>query len=170
MWEYRGQKRPSFAVEPRPGQESVWDYPRPPKIVADNRPVKVINDGLVIAHSTETIRICETASPPTFYIPPEDINWTKLVPVPGSSFCEWKGRAKYWGLAEDQTHRPVAWSYESPSTRFLEIRSHVSFYPGLIACYVDGERVQPQPGEFYGGWITSDVVGPFKGEPGTGHW
>jgi uncharacterized protein (DUF427 family) len=170
MWEYQGQKRPAFAEEPKAGQESVWDYPRPPKVVACNRIVQVIHNNIVIAHSVETYRVCETASPPTFYIPKKDIDWSQLIEVVGSSVCEWKGVATYWALAMEPAKPPVAWRYNDPKRDFIMLREHTSFYPGHVACYVDEERVRPQPGEFYGGWITSEIVGPFKGEAGTGYW
>jgi uncharacterized protein (DUF427 family) len=111
----------------------------------------------------------ETASPPTFYLPPDDVREELLVPVSGSSICEWKGVASYFALARNP-NEPVAWAYCRPRPRFERIRNFYAFYPGRIACFVDGERVEPQPGRFYGGWITSDIVGPFKGDPGTGHW
>ena len=169
MWENTGQRRPDFATEPGPGQESVWDYPRPPALRPDSRLVEVRDGGTMIARTTGSYRICETASPPTFYIPGDDVDWDQLVPAPGSSVCEWKGAAAYWALAGDPT-LPVGWTYPRPRARFEKIKDFIAFYPGRVTCLVDGERVEPQPGRFYGGWITSDVVGPFKGEPGTGHW
>ena len=111
----------------------------------------------------------ETASPPTFYLPPDDVAWDDLVAIAGSSVCEWKGPARYFALAVEPA-TPVAWCYPDPSEKFSALKDFVSFYPGRIACFVDGERVQPQPGQFYGGWITADIAGPFKGEPGTGGW
>lgn len=169
MWEYTGQRRPPFAEEPGPGQESVWDYPRPPSLVSDARTIRVLSGAFEVAISQRGLRVCETASPPTFYIPATDVNLSALVRMTGpTSFCEWKGRAEYWSLNDD--NRVIGWSYPEPSQTFDALREHFSFYPGLIACFVDDERVRPQPGSFYGGWITSDVVGPFKGEPGTGHW
>lgn len=170
MWEYRGQTRPQFAEEPGPGQESVWDYPRPPAIAPDNRHVRVESRGQVIADTHAAIRILETASPPGFYIPPEDIRSDRLVAIGGSSYCEWKGQASYWALADDARREPIAWSYAEPRAPFGEIAAYLSFYAGRVECYVDGERVRPQPGGFYGGWLTDDIVGPVKGEPGTGHW
>lgn len=170
MWEYRGQKRPPFAEDPSAGQESVWDYPRPPSVQACSRLVVVRSDGIGLARSSETYRVLETASPPGFYLLEKDVDWTQLVPASGSSICEWKGVASYWSLAADPQGAPVGWSYADPHPEFKMLRGSISFYPGRIACYVDGERVRPQSGEFYGGWITSDVVGPFKGEPGTEHW
>lgn len=170
MWEYQGQKRPSFAKQPKAGQESVWDYPRPPKVVVCNYSVEVIHNNIVIARSVEAYRVLETASPPTFYIPRKDIDWSQLVEAPGRSVCEWKGMATYWALAVEPTGAPVAWHYTDPSREFEMLRGYTSFYPGRVACYVNGERVRPQPGEFYGGWITSEIVGPVKGAPGTEHW
>lgn len=169
MWNYRGQQRPPFAVEPAPGQESVWDYPRPPELRPDDRLVEVVASGRVIARSSRTVRVCETASPPTFYLPPADVDRSALVGVAGSSFCEWKGSAVYWALADDPA-RPVAWSYPKPKRDFRSLRDFVCFYPDRIECRVDGERVRAQAGGFYGGWITSEIVGPFKGDPGTGGW
>lgn len=170
MWEYNGQKRPSFAQQPQAGQESVWDYPRPPRVVACKRSVQVIHNLIVISRSVETYRVLETASPPTIYIPKNDIDWSLLVEAQGHSFCEWKGLATYWALASDPNGTPVAWRYDDPKPEFEMLREHTSFYPGRVACYVDNERVRPQRGEYYGGWITSEIVGPFKGEPGTQHW
>ncbi len=170
MWEYRGQKRPPFAQLPRAGQESVWDYPRPPMVQPCERLVVVEANGETLAHSTDTCRVMETASPPGFYIPHKDVDWDKLVPAPGSSVCEWKGVARYWRLASQPAGMPVGWSYPDPVSDFAILKDYISFYPARVDCFVDGEKVRPQPGEFYGGWITDDVVGPFKGDPGTGHW
>ncbi|MDH3669880.1 MAG: DUF427 domain-containing protein [Gammaproteobacteria bacterium] len=170
MWEYRGQKRPPFAEPVGAGQESVWDFPRPPKAVPCNRTVEVSHNGIVIGRSTKTYRVLETASPPTFYLPANDVDWPQLVKAPGSSLCEWKGLAAYWALTLDPSGAPVAWSYGDPHQEFEMLRAHASFYPGRVACYVDGERVRPQPGEFYGGWVTSELVGPFKGAAGSQHW
>jgi uncharacterized protein (DUF427 family) len=148
----------------------VWDYPRPPVLGKSDALVEVINGSTPLASTRSALRVLETASPPTFYLPPECIEWDQLARASGSSFCEWKGAATYWSLVDDPTGRMVAWSYESPSEAFAAISGHISFYPALVPCFVDGERVRPQPGGFYGGWITDSVVGPFKGEPGTGHW
>ena len=162
-------QRPDFAVEPGPGQESVWDYPRPPAIMRCSELVEVRHGETVIARTEQSYRVLETASPPTFYLSPEDVDWDQLVETAGSSVCEWKGSAVYRALA-GAPDMPVAWSYPRPRASFAKLKDYVSFYPGRVACFVAGERVQPQPGRFYGGWITADVVGPFKGEPGTGHW
>ena len=169
MWNFRGQHRPEFAVEPGEEQESVWDYPRPPALSPDTRRVEVNDGDTVIADTTGSFRVLETASPPTFYLPPDDIDESLLVAVAGSSVCEWKGEARYLALVS-RPDTPIGWYYPRPRARFERIRNYVAFYPGRIDCFVDGERVQPQPGRFYGGWITADVVGPFKGEPGTMHW
>ncbi|MEM0953384.1 MAG: DUF427 domain-containing protein [Pseudomonadota bacterium] len=172
MWQYTGKQRPPFAEEPGPGQESVWDYPRPPALVPCEKEVLVQAQGSELARSTHCHRVLETASPPTYYIPAADINHAALVAIQGSSFCEWKGAAAYWALALQQNAggEAIGWSYPDPSPSFAALRGAYSFYPGRVECYVDGERVKPQPGHFYGGWITQDIVGPVKGESGTGHW
>ena len=170
MWKYRGQKRPDFAALPAPGQESVWDYPRPPKLVPDRRLVEVYYGDQKVAWSHRTYRALETASPPSFYIPTKDVNWELLSVSPGSSVCEWKGLAKYWNLSSNTELGVVGWSYPEHSPAFEQIRDYISFYPAILACYVSGERVRAQPGQFYGGWVTNEVVGPFKGDPGTEYW
>ena len=170
MWKYQGQVRPDFADMPAPGQESVWDYPRPPKLAADSRRVEVVYGDLTIASSDGCFRVLETASPPTFYIPPADVNWQYVSAAAGRSVCEWKGAASYWALSSDPQLGAVGWSYPQPPPAFEAIKDYVSFYPAMLACFVAGERVRPQPGRFYGGWVTGEIVGPFKGEPGTEHW
>lgn len=169
-WKYRGQERPPFAHEPGPGQESVWDYPRPPRIDPDSRRVLVRSTDLLLADSRSALRVLETASPPTFYVPEADVDMDRLSPVHGSSLCEWKGAARYWALRDAPKLGAVAWSYPHPGPRFAALRSHFAFYPGRVSCYVDDERARPQDGGFYGGWVTDELVGPFKGSPGTGHW
>lgn len=171
LWKYRGQERPPFAEEPGPGQESVWDYPRPPALVSDHRIVEVRAGDELIARSTACCRILETASPPTVYIPPQDIEQGVLEGAPGQSACEWKGLSRFWHVVTGNTRiSQAAWSYPDPLPGFEAIRDYVSFYPGRVDCTIDGESVRPQPGGFYGGWITSEIVGPVKGEPGTGGW
>lgn len=169
MWGHTGKQRPDFAVTPAAGQESVWDYPRPPAIRRTDRLVEVNQREIQIARTRHALRVLETASPPTYYIPADDVALNYLVQVDGSSFCEWKGKASYWGFKDDPSVA-VGWSYPTPNAPFERLADCMAFYPGRIACFVDGERVQAQAGGFYGGWITSDIVGPFKGEPGTGHW
>ena len=163
-------RRPRPAV-PRPGQESVWDYPRPPRLEWSGRHVVVASGGITIADSRRTLRVLETSHPPTWYIDPRDVDLDLLEAAPGRSWCEWKGQAVYWTVrAGDAVAEGGAWSYPSPSAPYEELVDHVAFYPSRFECSVDGERVRPQPGEFYGGWVTDDVCGPFKGEPGTRGW
>lgn len=176
-WSNRGQSRPDFADPTEPGQESVWDYPRPPVISPDQRRVTVAaltGDQRLIADTNNAVRVLETASPPTFYLPRVDVDIDALVVVEGSSFCEWKGPARYYALAAAETNggrpAPVAWDYPTPFESFATIAGHVSFYPALVRCTVDDEVVEPQEGGFYGGWVTSEIVGPYKGQPGTGGW
>jgi uncharacterized protein (DUF427 family) len=168
-WTNTGAERPTFAVEPGAGQESVWDYPRPPAIVADDRRVVVGDPDDPLAESTRSVRVLETASPPTFYIPPDDVRTDRLVRIAGRSFCEWKGEARYWALETDPD-TAIGWSYPTPISEFASVADWLAFYPGRVACRVGDERVRPQAGGFYGGWVTDEVVGPFKGEPGTRGW
>jgi uncharacterized protein (DUF427 family) len=171
QWHNTGKARPAFAQAPGPGQESVWDYPRPPVVAADERRVRVTFDGRQIAASSRALRVLETASPPTFYLPEDDIDMSLLALAPGASWCEWKGDARYWRLRlEGAPSSPVAWDYPAPNAAFAAIARHVAFYPGAVVCTVAGERVRPQPGGFYGGWMTDEIVGPVKGEPGTAGW
>jgi uncharacterized protein (DUF427 family) len=170
-WQLRGQTRPAGAVEPGPGQESVWDYPRPPLIMDDTRLVQVRLNDVLIAETRAARRVLETASPPTFYLPPESMQFDCLQPDTESSFCEWKGQATYFSVcAGKHCVKNAAWTYPEPFAEFTAIRNYLAFYPGRLECYIDGERVRAQAGGFYGGWITGEVVGPFKGEPGTSGW
>ena len=154
-----------------PGQESVWGYPRPPSAEMTDRHVSVEFAGRVVADSRRTLRVCETSHPPVYYGPRDDVGGV-LRRAQGSAWCEWKGGATYWDLGVDARRAvAAAWSYEEPSPGYEHLRGAVAFYPGRVdRALVDGERVRPQPGDFYGGWITDDVVGPFKGEPGTLGW
>lgn len=159
-------------IQPEPGQESVWDYPRPPRLEDTAKHIQVILNGVAIADTRQAKRVLETSHPPVYYIPPSDIKMEHLVLTPRSSFCEWKGVAGYYTVVvgDKQVQNP-AWFYPNPTLEFASIKDYVAFYPHLMdACYVDGEQVQPQPGDFYGGWITSDIVGPFKGALGTWGW
>lgn len=168
-WTYNGTARPPFAIEPRPGQESVWDYPRPPAFVADTRLVQVrAHDGAPIAETTTSIRVLETAQAPVFYVPPQAVVPGALVTARGTSFCEWKGDAEYVALAG--ADHPIGWRYPRPFPEFARWADWVACYPGRVTCLVDGELARPMVGGFYGGWITADVVGPFKGDPGTATW
>ncbi len=171
-WVNRGQRRPSFAVEPGPGQQSVWDYPRPPRLESVAETVTVEFAGERLAETGAALRICETASPPTYYLPPGDVATEFLEPTRGHSLCEWKGQAGYMNVVVGRRRAERAvWSYADPWPGFEPIAGYLAFMPGpMDGCFVGGKRVTPQPGGFYGGWITPDLVGPFKGEPGTGHW
>ena len=170
MWKYNGQQRPDFALPPGEQQESVWDYPRPPALVACEQLIEVKTGNKTIARSTRCMRVLETASPPTVYIPPDDIALDQLLLVRGNSFCEWKGAADYWALAEATNAQAIGWSYPDPNPAFAAIRDWLCFYPGRVECYLDAERVRPQEGGFYGGWVTDSIIGPWKGAPNTGHW
>jgi len=171
MWRYTGRDRPPFATAPGPGQESVWDYPRPPRIAADTREVTVQFGATLIARSSRALRVLETASPPTVYLPWDDLVPAHLQRCPGQSGCEWKGLAGYWSVVVGSERLDaVAWSYDDPHPAFAALRGHLGFYPGRLDCRVAGIRVLPQPGGFYAGWVTPEIVGPFKGEPGTGQW
>ena len=159
-------------IEPGPGQESVWDYPRPPRVEPTNKRVKIVFNGVTIAETTNAKRVLETSHPPAYYIPPEDVNMEYFDTTSRSTFCEFKGRASYYTLTvNDKTSQNVAWYYTNPASGFESIKDHIAVYPAeMDACYVDDEQVQAQEGDFYGGWITSDIVGPFKGAPGTWGW
>ena len=173
-WQHRGSQRPAFAVAPGPGQESVWDHPRPPVMVADHREVVVALAGVEVARSHRTIRVLETSHPPTFYVPREDVRIALLSRVAGRTGCEWKGEATYYdivvGDAAAERARRAAWSYEAPFDDADAIAGHVAFYASLVTATVDGVKVIPQEGGFYGGWITQELVGPFKGGPGSAGW
>jgi uncharacterized protein (DUF427 family) len=154
-----------------PGQESVWDYPRPPALVHDAREVVVRYGAVEVARTTGAHRVLETSHPPGWYVPAEDVRLDLLEPGAGSSVCEWKGRAVYWDLVVGEARLPgVAWSYPKPTPSFRPIAGHLAFYPTDLTCTVGGVAVEAQAGGFYGGWITPDVVGPFKGGPGTWGW
>lgn len=157
---------------PQPGQESVWDYPRPPRLEDSPKHIQVMLNGVTIADTHRAKRVLETSHPPVYYIPPEDIRMEFLSRTPRSTFCEWKGQAGYYTVTVgDRQEVNAAWFYAEPSPRFADIKDYVAFYPSRMdACLVDGETVQSQPGDFYGGWITQDIVGPFKGSLGTWGW
>lgn len=147
--------------------ESVWDYPRPPRVEQSEELVVVRLQGAPLAESRRALRVLETSHPPVYYLPFEDVRMGLLRPGAGSSWCEYKGRAVYW----DAPGAPgVGWSYPDPSTGFQALREHIAFYPQAVQASVDGEPVRAQEGGFYGGWITSRVRGPFKGGPGTSRW
>ena len=154
--------------------ESAWDYPRPPALVPATARVRIEHAGVVVADTTRALRILETSHPPTYYLPPEDVDMALLAPSGGGgSLCEWKGVAAYWDVVVPGAEpvRRAAWSYSRPVAAYAALRDHLAFYASrLDACFVGDERVTTQEGDFYGGWITSDVAGPFKGAPGTRGW
>ena len=170
--QWANSSRPAGIVKPGPGQESVWDYPRPPRLERVHKRVRVQFGGRDIADTLRAMRVCETASPATYYVPPEDVAMDRLAPLSRGSLCEWKGEASYFDVHAGGKCAPAAaWCYAKPFEEFEEIAGWLAFMPGAMdACYVGDARVQAQPGGFYGGWITPDLTGPFKGEPGTGHW
>ena len=168
QWNWRGQARPPFAAEPRPGQISVWDFPRPPRVAPESREVRIVWGGVPVACSTRTLCVLETAHPPTYYIPWDDVARDLLCPAPGSSFCEWKGPARYWSLVHGTRKLPShAWSYPQPMAGAESLAGCVAFYARGLTCSVGSLPATPQPGGFYGGWVTPELCGPFKGEPGS---
>jgi uncharacterized protein (DUF427 family) len=149
----------------------VWDFPRPPQLVQDTREVVVRWGDLDVARSRRAVLVLETAHPPSVYLPWDDVVRELLQPEPGGSFCEWKGPAQYWSLVRGDRRLPrVAWSYPRPLAGAEALADCVAFYPASLDCSLDGAAVTPQPGGFYGGWITPELVGPFKGDPGSQHW
>lgn len=162
----------ALRIKPNPGQESVWDYPRPPRLEPVTKRLRVLFGGQTIADTTAGYRVLETSHPPVYYLPMKDIRREFLQRESGCSQCEWKGEAGYWTIQVGDVRSPnAAWSYEHPLPRFAQIRGYLAFYASRVdECYVDDEKVTAQPGTFYGGWITRDVVGPFKGAQGTSGW
>ncbi|HEX2905709.1 MAG TPA: DUF427 domain-containing protein [Phototrophicaceae bacterium] len=150
----------------------MWDYPRPPRVEATSKRIRVVLNGETLADTTRALRVLETSHPPVYYLPPEAVRLEFFTPTSHHTTCEFKGAASYWTITVGE--RQVtngAWSYPNPAPGFEALRGYMAVYPGKMdACYVDDELVQPQAGDFYGGWITSDIVGPFKGGPGTRGW
>lgn len=160
-------------IKPGPGQESVWDYPRPPKLEACSKHIRIYWGDTLIADTNQAYRVLETSHPPVYYLPPDGVRMELLQQHPGQqTFCEWKGMATYWNIvSEHGKSLQAAWSYPEPNASFASIKDYLAFYPSRVtACYVNDEKVQAQKGDFYGGWITSDIVGPFKGGSGTWGW
>lgn len=159
-------------IEPGPGQESVWDYPRPPRAEPVDERVRIRFAGTTIADTSRAVRVLETSHPPTVYIPPDDVRSEYLEAEARRSFCEFKGSARYWSVVVGGARAEhAAWSYPDPTPEFESLREHLAFYPSKMdECFVGDERVEAQEGDFYGGWITSKIVGPFKGPPGTWGW
>ena len=168
----KARGRPRQPEPVGPGQESVWDYPRPPRVLRSDRPVRIEFGGRVIARSERAWKVQETASPPVYYVPRDDVDESALVPSDRHSFCEWKGVAHYVHVEVDgRRSDDAAWFYPQPDRGFEALRDHLAFYPGRVdGCFLGDERVRPQPGPFYGGWVTDEIRGPFKGEPGTEGW
>jgi uncharacterized protein (DUF427 family) len=152
--------------------ESVWDYPRPPRVERVPKRVTIVHAGRTVVDSDRCLRVLETSHPPVYYVPRDDIAEGVLQPGEGRSFCEFKGVAGYWDLVAGGTRVPQAgWSYESPVPAYAELKGFVAFYPSRVdECRVGDDLVRPQEGDFYGGWITPDITGPFKGGPGTMGW
>ncbi len=152
--------------------ESVWDFPRPPRLERCTRRVRIEFGGELLADSVDALRVLETSHPPTIYVPPADVRMDRLEPVGRRTLCEFKGRARYFDVVAGRRRaREAAWAFPAPVPEFAALAGHVSVYPGAMdACWLDDERVSAQPGDFYGGWITADLVGPFKGAPGTLGW
>jgi uncharacterized protein (DUF427 family) len=159
-------------IVPGAGQESVWDYPRPPRLEATGKHIQVVFNGVILADTRRALRMLETSHPPVYYLPPEDVQMQYLLPGTQASYCEWKGRAAYYSVrVGERQAQNAAWYYPQPAVPYQALQNYLAFYPRLMdACTVDGELVRPQPGQFYGGWITQDILGPFKGEPGTQGW
>lgn len=158
-------------IEPGPGQESVWDYPRPPRLERTAAHLRVECQGIVVAETHHGLRVLETSQPPAFYFPPGDVDEALLRPNPLHTYCEWKGNASYADvLVGEHVVEEAAWWYPTPNTSMAALCDHFGFYAQKLDCFVDDERVVSNEGSFYGGWITSKVVGPFKGAPGTSYW
>ncbi len=159
-------------IEPEPGQESVWNYPRPPKLEDSERRIKVVFGGVTLTYTRHARRILETSHPPVYYVPREDVRMEHLTLVEGTAFCEWKGRARYYDIETDERREPrAAWFYPDPVSAYRDLKDHIAFYPALMdTCWVDRKKVRAQAWGFYGGWITSDIVVPFKGGPGSWSW
>jgi uncharacterized protein (DUF427 family) len=164
--------RPRNADKPGPGQESVWDYPRPPRLEVSTAAIRIVFGGEVLVETTRSYRVLETSHPPVHYIAFADVTPGALTPAAGTSFCEWKGEAAYFDLRlGTRAEARAAWTYPTPTPTFTDLVDHVAFYPARMdGCWLAGEQVQAQEGDFYGGWRTSAVVGPFKGGPGTWGW
>ena len=163
---------PPQRITPQPGQESVWDYPRPPRLEKVNNRIRIVFNDRTIVDTTAAYRVLETSHPPMYYLPPADIQSQYLQATTRGSFCEWKGNALYYNVVVDNRRiENAAWAYPTPTKNFEPISNYLAFYARFMdACYVDDELVTPQPGEFYGGWITNNIVGPFKGTPGSWGW
>ena len=158
-------------IEPRPGQESVWDYPRPPRVEVSPQSIIVRYNEYLIAQSDKCLRVLERSHPPCYYIPIRDIHLEFLEKSPGVSHCEWKGTCSYYRFRHlDYRVERAGWRYEHPKPGYECLADTMAFYPSRLRCFLDGTGVRPQDGHYYGGWITRQVVGPFKGGQGTWSW
>jgi uncharacterized protein (DUF427 family) len=170
-WRWRGDVRPDFAHVEGHGEESVWDYPRPPLVVPDMRLVQVYAEGVLIAESSVSVRVLETASPPTFYLPPDDVRLDALQVTDTRTQCEWKGIATAYDVVVGHERIDgAAWSYREVFPEYTPLQGWFAFYPARVDCFVDRDIVYPQPGGYYGGWISREIIGPFKGVPGSEDW
>jgi len=171
QWRWRGVDRPPFADLPAPGQVSVWDFPRPPELVRETREIVVHWGDTLVARTRGAWAVRETAHPPTFYLPLADVDPTLLRAAGGGSFCEWKGPAHYWDLVDCKRRlAKAAWSYPNPLDGAEVLAGCIAFYAHELECSVGGAKAIAQPGGFYGGWVTPDLAGPFKGDPGSSAW
>jgi uncharacterized protein (DUF427 family) len=159
-------------IEPQDGQESVWDYPRPPRLEVSSKRIRIFFNEVLLVDTTHALRVLETSHPPSYYIPQADIRMAYLTKTNRKTVCEFKGQASYWSIqVGDKKVTDAGWCYESPSSGYEPIAGYIAFYPSKMdACFVDDEQVVAQEGDFYGGWITRDIVGPFKGGAGTWGW
>lgn len=163
---------PPPPIPPGPGQESVWDYPRPPRVEPTDRHVVVEHGGRVVADTRRALRVLETSQAPALYLPEADVDLALLRPAATRTFCEWKGTASYADVVVGDAVAPAAaWTYLRPVAAFAALVGHWAFFPWAVErCLVDGEVARPMEGRVYGGWVTDAIVGPIKGGPGTAHW
>ena len=171
-WRNVERQRPTNIVIPAHGQESVWDYPRPPQVESVAEELRVIFAGATLAETLRGLRVLETASAPVYYFPPRDVRTGFLRRMVHTTLCEWKGLATYWNVdLRGRRQEAVGWCYETPGEGYEQLEGYFAFYAGVVdGCYLGSERVEPQPGDYYGGWVASNIVGPFKGVPGSDHW
>ena len=167
-----GKQAPLATSELKPGQESVWDYPRPPRLERCEKAVRVVFNGETIVNSSNCYRLLETSHPPAYYIPPSDVQSGCFKKTSRTTFCEFKGSASYFDIVvKGKVANNAAWAYQAPANEYESLKDFLCIYASKVdACYVDEEKAQPQEGDYYGGWITSNIVGPFKGGTGTLGW
>ncbi len=166
-WRYNGRVRPDFAEPVAKGAESVWDYPRPPRIEPVAKTLRVLAGERLVAETHSGVRVCETAGAPAYYFPPGDVASERLQPTGDRSVCEWKGVAEELSL---EGAAPAAWRYVEVFAQYRQLYRWIAFYPYVFECYIGDERVTAQPGSYYGGWVTDTLAGPIKGLPGSENW